>query len=256
MAWNPDKYNAFKAERYKPYSDLVSHIQDKPNLIVLDLGCGTGELTKMLADSLTHPTVLGIDSSAEMLAKTPVQANLTFKQTTIEEQVADTAKWDLIFTNAALQWVDDHNTLLPAIISKLNPQGQLAIQMPSQTENVLNMLLLELVRKEPFASSLNLWYRAPPVLSLDEYTSLLFQNGASNMIIYQKVYPLIAQSPDELFEFIAGTTLVPYFERLNNTLQEELSIAFKNKIRMQFPKTPLVYAFKRIIIYATFSKEQ
>ena len=63
MPWNPDKYNEFKTERYKPFFDLVSHIKDKPNLKVLDLGCGTGELTKFLADKLTHPTVLGIHFS-------------------------------------------------------------------------------------------------------------------------------------------------------------------------------------------------
>ena len=111
MTWDPNKYNEFKEDRYKPFGDLTSHIIDKPNLRVLDLGCGTGELTQKLYNQLTNPFVIGIDSSAEMLAKAPSQENLEFRQLSITEQLEQESKWDLIFSNAALQWVDNHQEL-------------------------------------------------------------------------------------------------------------------------------------------------
>lgn len=169
MTWDPKKYNEFKDERSKPFEDLTSHIIDYPNLKVIDLGCGTGELTKKLSQKLTNPTVLGIDNSAEMLVKAPTAQNLTFKEIPILEQLEEATKWDLIFSNAALQWIDNHGELFPKIISCLNPGGQLAVQMPQQNENILNRILLNLVQEKPFASFLNNWTRPSPVLTLDEY---------------------------------------------------------------------------------------
>src|SRR5690349_8720721 len=104
MTWDPDKYNEFKSEREQPFFDLISHVDYKANMKVLDLGCGTGALTAVLADRLNGATVLGIDSSKEMLDKAPLKNGLEFKQRTIEEQIADNDRWDLIVSNAALQW--------------------------------------------------------------------------------------------------------------------------------------------------------
>ena len=87
MPWNPETYNKFKEERYQPFYDLISHIHHKPGMKIIDLGCGTGELTKILADKFTESTVLGIDTSAEMLSKAPQQKNLTFLQSSIEKEV-------------------------------------------------------------------------------------------------------------------------------------------------------------------------
>jgi trans-aconitate 2-methyltransferase len=252
MPWNPDKYNQFKSERYLPYFDLVSHIKDKPNCTVLDLGCGTGELTKFLADKLTDPMVLGIDSSAEMLAKAPAQHHLQFKQSSIEAQLKDEQNWDIIFANASLQWVDEHEKLFSQIISKLNPGGQLVVQMPCQEENALNILLLELVQQEPYTAALQNWTRISPLLSIDAYAKLIFERGGKDMAIYQKMYPIIAASHDDLFEFISGSAMIPYTERLPAAMQQQFTAAFKEKIQLHFPKLPAIYAFKRLIIYASF----
>lgn len=252
MTWDPNKYNEFKEDRYKPFTDLSNHIVDKPNLKVIDLGCGTGELTKKLSNQLTNPSVLGIDSSAEMLAKAPSQENIEFKQLSITDQLNQETKWDLIFSNAALQWIDDHETLFPKIISRINSGGQLAVQMPQQTENVLNKILFELVQEEPFASYLNNWTRPSPVLTLDEYAKILFDNGGKNLVLYQKVYPLISTHKDSFFDFIAGSALTVYQERLKENEFQELSIEFKKRIDAHFLKVPSIYAFKRLLMYATF----
>jgi len=252
MTWDPKKYNEFKDERSKPFEDLASHIIDYPNLKVIDLGCGTGELTKKLSQKLTNPTVLGIDNSAEMLAKAPTAQNLKFQEIPILEQLEEATKWDLIFSNAALQWIDNHGELFPKIISCLNPGGQLAVQMPQQNENILNRILLNLVQDEPFASFLNNWTRPSPVLTLDEYAKIFFENGGKNLVIYEKVYPLISTSKNDFFDFISGSALTVYQERLKEDEFEKLSNEFKNRIDKYFPNIPSIYAFRRLILYAQF----
>lgn len=252
MTWDPKKYNEFKDERSKPFEDLTSHIIDYPNLKVIDLGCGTGELTKKLSQKLTNPTVLGIDNSSEMLVKAPTAQNLTFKEIPILEQLEEATKWDLIFSNAALQWIDNHGELFPKIISCLNPGGQLAVQMPQQNENILNRILLNLVQEEPFSSFLNNWTRPSPVLTLDEYAKIFFENGGKNLVIYEKVYPLISTSKDDFFDFISGSALTVYQERLKEDEFEKLSNEFKKRIDKYFPNIPSIYAFRRLILYAQF----
>lgn len=252
MTWDPSKYNEFKEDRYKPFGDLTSHIVDRPNLKVIDLGCGTGELTQKLSNQLTNPVVLGIDSSAEMLAKAPQQENILFRQFSISEQLEQETKWDLIFSNAALQWVDHHEELFTKIISRINSGGQLAVQMPQQTENVLNKILLDLVQEEPYASYLNHWTRPSPVLTLDQYAKILFDNGGENLVLYQKVYPLISTQQDSFFDFISGSALTVYQERLKDQEFQELSNEFKKRINLYFPAVPSIYAFKRLLMYATF----
>jgi trans-aconitate 2-methyltransferase len=254
MAWDPEKYDEFKSIRFKPFFDLVTLIRDKPRMKVIDLGCGTGELTNMLAERLTDPSVKGIDSSKEMLDKAVGFPNIVFEQKAIEEQLETGEKWDLVFSNAAIQWVDDHHKLLPKIISTLNSDGQLVVQIPSQNENLLNQILIRLVQEEPYSTALNNWKRIFPVLTIDDYAQILFQNGGTEINIFQKVYPIIATTYDELYEFISGSSLVPYFERMNGEIREQFASEFKRRISLSFPKLPALYAFKRIIFYARFKK--
>lgn len=254
MAWNPEKYDEFKSERFAPFYDLISLIDIKPAMDVIDLGCGTGELTGKLAARLPNAHILGIDSSAEMLSKADLfrTENLSFEQKTIEEQIATGQKWDLVFSNAAIQWVEDHQALLPEIISTLKPDGQLAIQIPSQKSNVLNQILAELVQEEPYKNALNGWTRNSPVLETDDYAQIFFENGSKEMTIFEKIYPLIVPHTDELFQWISGTALIPYLEKMTGEIEDHFVSEFKSRIDQRFLKTPILYSFKRIILRAKF----
>ena len=110
MAWNPDIYNKFKNERYAPFYDLLNLIREKPGIKGIDLGCGTGELTRKLSDHLPGAEVTGIDSSTEMLEKAEAFKNshTNFVCRPIQDQIKEREKFDLIFSNAALQWLDSH----------------------------------------------------------------------------------------------------------------------------------------------------
>lgn len=251
MPWNPEVYNQFKNIRYKPFYDLGNLIKPDGLRKAIDVGCGTGEQTSILAGQFEGVHFTGVDSSPEMLKKSEgyKHENLDFQLGTTEDLLKTGDKWDLIFSNAALQWSNDHQELFPKLLSLLNSGGQFAVQMPVQNENVLNQILLELVKEEPFAGYLNGWKRESPVLSIDDYAQLLFENGIKDLDLSMKVYPIIAEDHDTLYNFISGSALVPYMERLNEEQQEHFTRVFKERIVARFPKLPAIYAFKRLLIY-------
>jgi trans-aconitate 2-methyltransferase len=253
MPWNPEKYNQFKEIRYRPFFDLMNLISEKVLKNCIDIGCGTGEQTKILSERLTGTYFLGIDSSEEMLSKSRIYENekLQFKLSTIEEFAGSESKWDLIFSNAALQWSDEHHALFPKLISKLNQGGQFAVQMPFQKENILNMILLEMVQEDPFKKFLKGYIRNSPVLPIDDYAKIMFEEGLQDISIFLKVYPIIADSETSLYNFISGSSLIPYMERLDSEKQELFRSDYTKRILAVFEKFPAIYSFKRILLYGT-----
>jgi len=251
MPWNPEIYNKFKNIRYQPFYDLAEFIEPVSGMKAIDLGCGTGEQTAILADKFKEADFLGVDSSAEMLEKSKVLATdrLHFRKSTTEETLASGEKWDLIFSNAALQWSNDHATLFPELIQLLNSKGQFAVQMPVQPENKLNEILAELVDEEPFKSYLKDYKRDSPVLSIDEYAQILFDGGLEDLQILQKVYPIIANDHETLYNFISGSALIPYIERLEGEQKALFITTYKERIAEHFPKLPAIYSFKRLLLY-------
>ncbi|PQA97850.1 trans-aconitate methyltransferase [Chryseobacterium shigense] len=251
MPWNPDVYNQFKNIRFKPFYDLAELITDEKEMKAVDLGCGTGEQTAILTEKFRSTIFTGIDSSPEMLKKSKGLENerLHFKMATTEAMLDADENWDLIFSNAALQWSDDHQNLFPKLISKLNTGGQLAVQMPYQPGNTLNNLLFELANEEPFQTDLNGWNRPSAVLAIDEYAQILFNSGLEDLNLSQKVYPIIAEDHETLFNFISGSALIPYLEKLTEEQQVSFTIEFKQRIAKNFTKLPAMYAFKRILLY-------
>jgi len=251
MPWNPEIYNKFKNIRYQPFYDLAEFIEPVNGMKAIDLGCGTGEQTAILADKFKEADFLGVDSSAEMLEKSKTLATdrLHFRKATTEETLASGEKWDLIFSNAALQWSNDHATLFPELIQLLNSKGQFAVQMPVQPENKLNEILAELVDEEPFKSYLKDYKRDSPVLSIDEYAQILFDGGLEDLQILQKVYPIIANDHETLYNFISGSALIPYIERLEGEQKTLFITTYKERIAEHFPKLPAIYSFKRLLLY-------
>lgn len=253
MPWNPEQYNQFKAERQRPFLDLMHMVQVKPAMQVVDLGCGTGEMTAKLAQAWSGSQILGIDSSESMLSQAPSAPNVQFKQQSIQAWLQEPTRYDVIVANASLQWLNHHETLLPQLVHKLLPQGQLAIQMPMQSHNRLNQLLRHTAEQAPYNTA---WQGLPQessVLTLDEYAQLLFAAQATDMEIVQKVYPHTVNSHDELFQFIAGTALIPYLERLPAALHPAFLHDFKLAIANAFPQLPALYAFKRVLLHAVFA---
>ncbi len=253
MPWDPKLYHKFQAERAAPFFDLLALVAKRPNLKVVDLGCGTGELTRRLADSLPDSAVTGIDSSAQMLEKAAAFAssNLHFEQ---GDQAQLTGEWDLIFSNAALQWSENHPELIPRLYRRLAAGGQIAVQVPSNHNHLSHQIYRETAGAEPFRSVLRGFQRYAPVLSIDDYARLFFECGAENIIVFEKIYPHVLEDSDAVVEWISGTALVPYFERLGEYKQEFLD-AIRARMRLALPDRPVFYPFRRTLFSAKKPKQ-
>jgi trans-aconitate 2-methyltransferase len=249
MPWNPEQYHRFQRERFAPFADLLQLVDARPGLRAIDLGCGTGELTRRLADALPGSDVLGIDSSPEMLARAEGQARpgLRFELANLRDLAGG---WDLIFSHAVLQWVEDHAALIPMLLGRLNPGGQLVVQMPSNHTHPTHRLIIEVASEEPFRTALSGWRRAVPVLGVEQYADLLFASGAEDLTVFEKVYPHVLPDSDALAEWTRGTALIPYLERMQDDLHEPFLERYRALLRQQFPQQPVFYGFRRILLAA------
>jgi trans-aconitate 2-methyltransferase len=243
MPWNPDKYHQFQSQRSAPFDDLLKLVDARPGLRVMDLGCGTGELTRRMADFLPDSDVLGLDSSPQMLERTKEyeRPGLRFELGDLAE-LAD--EWDLIISNAALQWSENHKELIPRLFNRLNPSGQMAVQVPSNHGGPTHLIIQRVAGKEPFRTVLNGWTRQSPVLPIEAYAELLFREEAQEIIVFEKVYPHVLENADAIVEWISGTALVPYFERLGN-LKDDFISAIRDELRLAMPGEPVFYPFRR-----------
>jgi len=250
MPWDPAQYHKFSSERFAPFEDLTALIVPRQEMAVIDLGCGTGELTRRLADRLPGATVLGIDSSPAMLeqAREQERHGLVFASGTIEEVAGE---WDLVFSHAALHWVGDHRTLIPHLMGLVRPGGQLAVQIPANHRHPAHTAITDTALEKPFVDALGGWVRLSPVLEIDDYASLLYSYGGEGITAMEKVYPSILADAAAVGEWTRGTTLVPYFERLPEKLHDPFMDRYRARLRALWPAGPVFYTFRRIIFVAT-----
>ncbi len=249
MPWNPEKYHQFQAERTAPFDDLLNLVRVRPGLRVVDLGCGTGELTRRLADALPESEVLGLDSSPQMLEKARPWSHggLRFES---GDQSELAGSYDLIFSNAALQWSKDHRALIPRLFDCLNSGGQIAVQVPSNHDHISHRVYREIAALEPFTRLLHGFNRRSPVLPIEAYASLLFEAGATDILVFEKVYTHVLDDADAVVDWISGTALVPYFERLPAEGRAQFEAAIRRRMAEELPGSPVFYPFKRVLFTA------
>jgi trans-aconitate 2-methyltransferase len=254
--WNPAQYERFKEQRDQPFYDLFYLVEKKPQIDhVLDLGCGTGSLTQWLHQQLKPKHTLGIDSSDAMLEKArPLQCpGLSFEKLDMS-LLPKEPKYDLIISNAAIQWVDDHPSLLKQLKSQLKPGGQLAVQIPSNHDLPSHQIAVQVAKEEPFRTYLNGYFRQSPVLSTEEYALLLYHLGFHTQTVQLKVYLHLLTSAEDVIEWVKGTLLTDYEKRLNPEQYGE----FLNRYRELLLKDlrnerPYPFLFKRLFFCGTTS---
>lgn len=252
-SWNPQQYQKFSKERELPFYDLMKMISVRPNMSVVDLGCGTGHLTKILHETLGAKKTLGIDSSATMLKDSKLLegsgTGLQFKQMDIDD-FNPTEKYDLIFSNAALQWIPNHVELFARLSRYLSKQGQIAIQMPSNFDYPTHTIAKELAQDKLFKEQLGTG-REPSVLSIEEYSLLLYRLGFEKQIVRLQVYPHILESTESIVEWVKGSLLTYYQSRLSPDLYNKFVAMYQERIISHFGDVrPFFMPFKRILIWA------
>lgn len=250
--WDPAQYERFKDERSAPFFDLLGLVAPEPGMRVVDLGCGTGELTRVLHDHLGAAETLGIDSADTMLAKSAAFAcaGLRFARARIED-FEPAAPVDLVFSNAALQWVDDHPALVANMTSWLAPRGRLAVQIPANDHHASHLAAIDVAREQPFLDALGGWSRVFPNLEIEAYARLLDRLGFARPHVRAQVYLHRLASRDDVAEWVKGTLLTAYRERLPEPLREPFEARYREVLRARLPdERPFVFPFRRILFHA------
>lgn len=253
--WDPEQYERFRAERSLPFHDLLALVRARPNMRVIDLGCGTGELTRTLHQKLAAASTLGIDDSGHMLERARLDGaeGLHFEQREIRAFARSTTdRFDLVFSNAALQWLPDHEQLLGEVAALLDSGGQLAVQIPANHDHPSHLVARQVAAEAPFAEALGGYARISPVLSPEQYAERLDQLGFAEQHVRLQVYPHHLPSSGDVVEWVKGTLLTDYERRL----PPELFARFLARYRGLLLKTlgdrrPYFYAFKRILLWAS-----
>ena len=251
ITWEPQTYLRYADIRFRAGIDLIARIPKLDYPVIYDLGCGTGHLTSILADTFPHSKVTGIDSSLEMLS----EARRKFP--TLEWQQADITSWHpptpphLIYTNAALQWVPAHETLLPSLLSKLLPGGVLATQVPRHFESPSHLGLKELVMQSQWRTALEPLLLAP-IPSPDTYWRWLSPH-ARNLDIWETIYLQVLDGNDPVVNFMRGTALRPFLSALPENEAGKFIEAFAERMAAAYPPQAngqTLFPFRRLFVVA------
>lgn len=249
--WDPRQYEKFRAERSAPFFDLLAMVGPVAGGRVVDLGCGTGELTQELHRRTGASETLGIDSSETMLgsAISGEVAGLRFERGQIESFAPD-QPFDLVFSNAALQWVDGHEKLFARLGRAVAKNGQLAIQMPANDDHPSHVTARKIAQEEPFASAMGGYIRTWPVQPPEWYAAFLDRMGFGQQSVRLQVYGHHLESREQVIEWVRGTYLTDYQKRMPAELFETYVARYREALLPQLDGgRPFFYPYKRILIW-------
>jgi trans-aconitate 2-methyltransferase len=251
--WDPDQYERFKAERSRPFWDLLALVQPVPGGRVVDLGCGTGELTKELHRVLGASETVGIDSSPTMFER----AN-AFAGSGLHFELDDIATWepsayDVVFSNAALHWLPDHRRLLARLTEALPMGGQLAVQVPANADHPSHTVGMAVAGEAPFA---DVFADDPPpdpatrVLAPEGYAEVLDDLGFGEQHVRLQVYVHHLASSADVVEWAKGTHLTYFRTRLTDKLYDLYVERYRRRLLDVIgEREPYLYTFKRILFW-------
>jgi trans-aconitate 2-methyltransferase len=251
-AWDPARYLRFSDQRLRPALDLLGQVPLTAPRLVVDLGCGAGNVTAILKQRFASAEVTGVDGSAAMLEKARTAAPACrFEQ-------GDFATWqpaaapDLIFSNAALHWVGEHTALFARLMSLLAPEGVLAVQMPAMHDAPLRRLQYAVAAQGPWAERLASHASAPSILDAAGYWDLLRPLAAS-LDIWETVYLHPLAGEDAVVEWAAGSSLRPFLEPLEPDQQVAFRRAYAEALRPHYPRRAdgtTLLPFRRLFLIA------
>jgi len=253
MAWDPKTYLSFGAERTRPAAELLARIPIKTASLVADLGCGPGNSTALLRARWPQAEIDGIDSSTEMLR----EARASGLDIRLHE--ADIAQWtpkapyDVIYSNAALQWLAHHETLFPRLLSFLRPGGVLAVQVPRNSDELCDRIIREAASDPRWAARMqgvrDFWNVRPP----ETYYDLLAEQARS-IDLWETRYFHPLEGDDAVFRWSMGTGLRPFASALESPLKEEFIEHCRLLLAEAYPPRPngrTIHRFLRLFLVTT-----
>ena len=223
-SWDPSNYLRFGEKRTRPAVDLASRIALDAPTTVIDLGCGPGNSTQVLRQRWPGARVCGLDSSPEMIASAKQShPDQEWILAGIEDWSAGTP-YDVVFSNAALQWVCDHVSLTRRLFSQVAPGGVLAFQIPSSAYSPVRSLIHEIAQDEAWGSRMD---EARAALTMEEphfyYDALAPQ--ADSVDIWETEYYHVMESPFAIVEWMSSTGLRPFLNALDSDEEKQHFVA-------------------------------
>ena len=257
--WDPGQYHRFTDHRLRPALDLLARVPIADASLVCDLGCGSGNVTRVIARRFAGARVAGIDVSSEMLAKAAETPSR------IEWVQADIAQWEpeqapeLVYSNAALHWVGDHATLFPRLFGFVAPGGCLAVQMPLSYSMPSHVLMRETLANGGVNGSrlgddaLAAAVARKWVLDAGEYYDLLGPQ-AQSVDIWETEYLQRLEGDDPVLEWVKSTGLRPILNSLDGAERERFIEVYRQRLRTAYPRRGAghtLYPFRRLFMVAT-----
>ena len=251
--WNPDLYRRFEDERTRPARELLARVTLGQPTLVYDLGCGPGNSTELLVQRFPGAAVVGTDNSESMLA------SARERLPACRFEFSDIAHWqperapDLVYANAALQWVGGHEGLIPRLFSLLAPGGVLAIQMPDNREEPTHRSMREVAGIAPWSAFIGDSAAVrTKILPLAAYYDLLAPQAAE-VDVWRTAYQHPMESPAKIVEWVRSTGLKPFVDPLPPAERESFLAEYERRIAAAYPPRAdgrLLLAFPRLFIVA------
>lgn len=251
--WDAAQYLKFADERTRPAADLLARVPLAAPAHVVDLGCGPGNSTELLAARFPEARVFGVDSSSDMLAEARRRLpGCPFVQADVAQFAPEPAP-DLLFANAVLQWLPDHATLLPGLARRLAPGGCLAVQMPDNLEEPSHRLMRAVAAEPPFAEALAAAAAARTRLgSIRDYDAWLAAAGCT-VEIWRTTYVHPLAGHRGIVEWVKGTGLRPYLAPLDTQAQAAFLARYEQALADAYPPQPdgrVLLPFPRLFVVA------
>jgi trans-aconitate 2-methyltransferase len=259
MTWSAAQYLAFEDERTRPVRDLLAVLPADGIHSAIDIGCGPGNSTEVLAARFPAARVSGIDSSEDMIAAARTRMPLA------QFEVADIAAWmkrahgardgfDLILANAVLHWLPDHAELFPALMAKLPPGGCLAVQMPDNLAEPAQILMREVAAAGPWRGKLTRADQARVRIETAEwYYSLLRAANCTRVDVWRTTYHHPLAGEDGIVEWFKGTGLRPFLDPLEPMERAAYLSCYTARVKAAYPALPdgtVLLPFPRLFITA------
>ncbi|HKV40981.1 MAG TPA: trans-aconitate 2-methyltransferase [Blastocatellia bacterium] len=259
-SWDPNQYLRFAEQRTRPCRELAARIQCKPVAKpvreIIDLGCGPGNSTRILADCWPDAELTGLDSSPEMIsAARQAEPRHRWMVGDIGEWATRGAdKFDVVFSNAALQWLPDHAVLYPRLLDRTAPGGALAVQMPGNHDGPSHRLMREIAKSPGWrrwfpSGQISEWH----VHDLAFYYDVLAPH-ASGIDLWETVYIHVMPDAESIVEWYKGTGLRPYLDTIESDSDKKRFVAeYLEGIRAAYPARPdgsVLFPFNRLFLVA------
>lgn len=234
--WQPNQYLKFKDDRTQPSIDLVNRIEvDSPKRII-DIGCGPGNSTKILKDRWPEAEIIGLDNSAAMIEKAQTtDPDIDWVLMDSNADLSSFGKFDIIFSNAALQWMPGHEVLIPKLFDMLNEGGAIAIQVPYVKHLPIFAEILNLTKNEKWSA----YFQAPPEYPKHfafPYFYAIISPLSESLKAWQTDYITILDSHEGIVEWYKGTALRPFLNMLpDEALQAEFCNDYLEKVVEAYP---------------------